>query len=449
MEALFIKNATIVSDNKIRHGHILCRNGVIEKIFADDVSAFPGNGTARIIDAGGKLVIPGIIDDQVHFREPGLTHKADIYSESRAAVAGGITSFMEMPNTNPPTTTRELLDQKTGIASGSSFANFSFYMGATNDNLRQLKEADPAIVCGVKVFMGSSTGNMLVDDDATLRAIFAGVKIPVAVHCEDEKTIQANTLAHKRKYGENLPVVMHPAIRSEEACWLSSSYAVELAREYGTRLHVLHISTARELELFDALTPPEQKRITSEACVHHLWFDQSNYAKLGTRIKWNPAIKTRADREALVSAVDSGLIDVVATDHAPHTLEEKSASYFNAPSGAPMVQHALPAMLELVKKGSLTIEKLVTRMCHAPAMLFNIDRRGSIKEGYFADMTIVNMEKSWTVDSENILYKCGWSPMEGVTFSTQVTHTIVNGYVVFENGKVDSEPRGVQLKFNR
>ncbi len=449
MQVLLIKNATIVSDNKTRHGHILCRNGIIEKISFEDVPAFAEDDSPRTIDAGKNLVIPGIIDDQVHFREPGLTHKADISSESAAAVAGGITSYMEMPNTSPPTTTPALLEEKIEIASRSSRANFSFYMGATNDNLKQLKEVDPKTVCGVKVFMGSSTGNMLVDDEATLRAIFAGVKIPVAVHCEDEKTIQANTLAHKRKYGENLPMIMHPAIRSEEACWLSSSHAVELAREYGTRLHVLHISTARELKLFESLTTSERERITSEACVHHLWFDQSHYARLGTRIKWNPAIKKRADREALVKAVDEGVIDVVATDHAPHTLEEKSNSYFNAPSGAPMVQHALPAMLELVKKGSLTVEKMVGRMCHAPATIFNIDRRGFLREGYFADMAIIDMNSPWTVGKENILYKCGWSPMEGVTFSTRLTHTIVNGNVVFENGLIDQQTKGKQLTFNR
>ncbi len=449
MQALLIKNATIVSDNRTLHGHILCRNGLIEKISLEDVPAFAEDETPRIIDAGRNLVIPGIIDDQVHFREPGLTHKADISTESAAAVAGGITSYMEMPNTNPPTTTSALLDEKIQIASRSSYANFSFYIGATNDNISQLKEADPATVCGVKVFMGSSTGNMLVDDEATLRAIFAGVKIPVAVHCEDEKTIQANILAHKRKYGENLPMIMHPAIRSEEACWLSSSHAVELAREYGTRLHVLHISTARELKLFESLTSSERKRITSEACVHHLWFDQSDYARLGTRIKWNPAIKRRADREALVKAVDEGVIDVVATDHAPHTLDEKSESYFRAPSGAPMVQHALPAMLELVKQGKLTVEKMVSRMCHAPATIFNIDRRGFIREGYFADMAIVDMDSQWTVGKKNIIYKCGWSPMDGVTFSTRLTHTIVNGNVVFENGSIDRQAKGRQITFNR
>ncbi len=449
MQALLIKNATIVNESEVRRGHVLCNGGIIEKISYEDDPAFAEMNAPVTIDAESRLLIPGVIDDQVHFREPGLTHKADIGSESRAAVAGGITSYMEMPNTSPPTTTRELLTQKREIASRNSFANFSFYMGATNENLEELKAADPALVCGIKVFMGSSTGDLLVDDDTALRAIFENIRIPVAVHCEDEKTIQENSRVYRNRYGEDLPVSLHPEIRSEEACWLSSSRAVELARRHGTRLHVLHISTARELELFASLTPEEKKRITSEVCIHHLWFDNSDYERLGNSIKWNPAIKTGADRDALVSAVESGLIDIVATDHAPHTAEEKAGSYFRAPSGGPMVQHALPAMMELVKRGSLTVEKVVERMCHAPARLFSLEKRGFIREGYFADLAVVDMDAGWTVTKDNILYKCGWSPMEGVNFSAKVTHTVVNGHVVFAEGVIDQQPRGMQLKFNR
>ncbi len=449
MNPILIKNATIVNEGKSMRGHLLCDNGRIEKIFHEDIPGNAENYTARIIEADNKILIPGVIDDQVHFREPGLTHKGDISSESKAAVAGGITSYMEMPNTSPPTTTNALLREKIEIAKRSSFANFSFYLGATNDNLRELAAADPLTVCGIKIFMGSSTGNMLVDDEATLRSIFSRIKIPVAVHCEDEATIQANTLAHKIKFGEDLPVIMHPAIRSEEACYLSSSYAVELAREYGTRLHVLHISTERELKLFDSITAVEKKKITAEVCVHYLWFDQSDYAKLGTKIKWNPAIKTQRDKEALIRAVNEGSIDVIATDHAPHTLGEKSNSYFNSPSGGPMVQHSLVAMIELVKRGQLTLEKMVEKMCHSPAIIFNINDRGYIREGYFADLVLLDMDSSWTVSKENILYKCGWSPMEGQTFSSRVTHTIINGRIVYEDGNFDEQPAGKQLTFNR
>ena len=449
MNAILIKNATIVNEGMSMRGHLLCDNGRIEKIFYEDIPGNAGNHADRIIEAENKILIPGVIDDQVHFREPGLTHKADISSESKAAVAGGITSYMEMPNTSPPTTTNALLKEKIEIAKRSSFANFSFYLGATNDNIGELAAADPLTVCGIKIFMGSSTGNMLVDDEATLRSIFSRIKLPVAVHCEDEATIQANTLAHKRKFGDNLPVIMHPAIRSEEACYLSSSYAVELAREYGTRLHVLHISTERELKLFDSITPVEKKNITAEVCIHHLWFDQSDYAKLGTKIKWNPAIKTHRDKEALIRAVNEGTIDVIATDHAPHTLREKSNSYFNAPSGGPMVQHSLVAMIELVKKGRITLEKIVEKMCHTPATIFGINDRGYIREGYFADLVLLDMDSSWTVSRENILYKCGWSPMEGQTFSSRVTHTIVNGRIVYEDGIFNEQPAGKQLTFKR
>ncbi|MFO7922752.1 MAG: dihydroorotase [Bacteroidales bacterium] len=449
MQAILIKNATIVNEGDILKCHVLCANERIDKIFREEPRGFEENSSLRIIDAEDKILIPGVIDDQVHFREPGLTHKADINTESKAAVAGGVTSFMEMPNTSPATTTIALLEEKIKIAEKSSLANYSFYLGASNDNIDELTKADPQTVCGIKIFMGSSTGNMLVDDDATLRSVFSKIKIPVAVHCEDEPTIQANILAHKRKYGDRIPMIMHPAIRSEEACWLSSSYAVELAREYGTRLHVLHISTEKELELFDSMTPYEKKKITAEACVHHLWFDQSDYAKLGTKIKWNPAIKTGKDRKALIKAVTSGAIDVIATDHAPHTADEKSKSYFEAPSGGPMVQHSLVAMMELVSKNHLSMEKLVEKMCHAPATIFSINERGFIREGYYADLVLLDRNSPWTVGRENILYKCGWSPMEGVTFNTKITHTIVNGHIVYENGIIDRKPKSKQLTFNR
>jgi len=449
MHPILIKNAMIINEGSSFKGHVLCENGRIAKIFRNDEPPVQKENTAVVIEAGNLVLIPGVIDDQVHFREPGLTHKGDISSESKAAVAGGVTSYMEMPNTSPPTTTNALLKDKIEMAAGKSWANFSFYLGASNDNINELMEADPLTVCGIKIFMGSSTGNMLVDDDATLRTIFSSIKIPVAVHCEDEATIQANTLAHKRKFGENVPVIMHPAIRSAEACYISSSFAVDLAREYNTRLHVLHISTEKELELFDSLTPAEKERITSEVCIHHLWFDQADYARLGTKIKWNPAIKSQRDKQALLKALKAGTIDVVATDHAPHTMKEKSGTYFNAPSGGPMVQHSLVAMVEMVKKGLITIEMMVEKMCHSPARIFNISRRGFIREGYYADLVLVDLDSEWTVSGDNILYKCGWSPLEGVTFSSMVTHTIVNGSIVYRDRELRGEPAGKMLKFER
>lgn len=449
MQAILIKNARMVNEGKITIGHVLCRDNIIEKVFTGADTVCPESSPCKTIDAGGTILMPGIIDDQVHFREPGLTHKGDIASESRAAVAGGITSYMEMPNTSPATITNALLEEKIQVARRTSLANYSFYIGATNDNHEELMEADPRSVCGVKIFMGSSTGNMLVDHEPALRRIFSKIKIPVAVHCEDEATIRANTLIHKRKFGENIPVIMHPAIRSTEACYKSSSHAVGLAREYGTRLHVLHISTEKELELFDSLTPVERKRITSEACIHHLWFDEHDYPSLGTKIKWNPAIKTRRDKEALVAAVNSGKIDIIATDHAPHTELEKSYSYFKAPSGGPMVQHSLAAMMELVRKNIFSLEKLVEKMCHAPAIIFNIHRRGFIREGYYADLVLIDPGSQWKVTRESLLYKCGWSPMEGQVFSAKVTHTIINGHLVFENGSFDEQPRSMQLAFDR
>jgi dihydroorotase len=449
MGSLLIKNAKIVNEGIITPGHLYCENGLIEKIFHHEIPEYIVSRRPRVIDAENRFLIPGIIDDQVHFREPGLTHKADIRSESRAAIAGGITSYLEMPNTSPPTTTRQHLEEKLSIARSTSLANYSFFMGATNDNLNELLDTDPLSSCGIKIFMGSSTGNMLVDDEAVLRSIFSKINIPVAVHCEDESVIQANMLAHRRKYGENIPVIMHPAIRSEEACFKSSSHAVELAREYGTRLHVLHISTEKELSLFDRDTPVENKRITAEVCIHHLWFDQNDYARYGSRIKWNPAVKTKKDKDALIRAVNDGRIDVIATDHAPHTIEEKSNTYFKSPSGGPMVQHALSAMMEMVKKGLISIEKVVEKMCHAPAVIFDIEKRGYIREGYYADLVILDTSRSWKVNKENILYKCGWSPMEGQVFSTAITHTVLNGHVVFENGVIDEQPKSMQLSFNR
>ena len=403
----------------------------------------------RIIDAGGLLLIPGIIDDQVHFREPGLTHKGDIFSESRAAVAGGITSFMDMPNTNPPTITNALLNEKFRLGSENSLANYSFYIGATNSNLDEVLKADPSEVCGIKLFMGSSTGNMLVDNEKTLRDLFSKAIIPVACHCESEPVIKRNSEIYRKIYGEDVPVNMHPLIRSREACFLSSSFAVKLAKEYNTRIHILHLSTADEMKLFNSELPLAQKRITGEVCVHHLWFDETSYDEKGTFVKWNPAIKTRFDREALLNGTINDLIDIVATDHAPHTIEEKQNSYFRAPSGGPLVQHSLVAMLELWHRKSIPIEKIVEKMCHNPAILFNIRNRGFIREGYKADLCLVNPDDQWTVSKDNILYKCAWSPFEGTTFRSKVVKTIINGTVVYDDGVFNEDFRGQKLVFER
>lgn len=403
----------------------------------------------QIIDAGGLLLIPGIIDDQVHFREPGLTHKGDIFSESRAAVAGGITSFMDMPNTNPQTITNALLNEKFRLGSENSLANYSFYLGATNSNLDEVLKADPSEVCGIKLFMGSSTGNMLVDDEKTLRDLFSKVTIPVACHCESEPVIKRNSEIYSKKYGEDVPVNMHPLIRSREACFLSSSFAVKLAKEYNTRIHILHLSTADEMKLFSSELPLAQKRITGEVCVHHLWFDETSYDEKGTLVKWNPAIKTRFDREALLNGTVNDLVDIVATDHAPHTIEEKQNSYFRAPSGGPLVQHSLVAMLELWHRKSISLEKIVEKMCHNPAILFNIRERGFIREGYKADLCLVNPDDQWTVSKDNILYKCGWSPFEGTTFRSKVVKTIINGTVVYDDGVFNEDFRGQKLVFER
>ena len=426
-----IKNATIVNDGLKFKGSVLINNEKIERIFP---SVLPGNldlSNTNVIEASGLLLIPGVIDDQVHFREPGLTHKGEIATESRAAVAGGVTTYMEMPNTNPQTVTQDELRKKYDRAAEVSASNYSFYMGATNTNLAEVLKTDPSKVCGIKVFMGSSTGNMLVDDEQTLSEIFKHAPTLVATHCEDEVTIQKNIEIARQRYGEHVPMSRHCHIRSDEACYISSSKAVELASKFDTRLHILHLSTAKEMSLFSAGKVAD-KKITAEVCVHHLWFDERDYITHGSRIKWNPSIKCASDKEALWEALLSDKIDVIATDHAPHTIEEKNNTYFKAPSGGPLVQHSLVAMLEMSKKGFITVEKVIQKMCHAPADLFRIDRRGYIREGYFADLVLIDPNQSWTVSPENILYKCGWSPFEGTEFSNKVVSTFVNGNLIYD-----------------
>lgn len=446
---ILLKNAQIVNEGKITKGHILIENEIISNIFneQDDISSL--TNTAEVIDLKNKHVFPGVIDDQVHFREPGLTHKADIYTESRAAVAGGITSFMEMPNTVPNTLTQELLEDKYAIAAKNSAANYSFFMGASNDNLVEVLKTNPKNVCGIKIFMGSSTGNMLVDKKEVLENIFANCKMLIATHCEDEDIIIANTEKYKAQYGEDVPIACHPEIRSEEACYKSSSFAVELAKKHNTRLHILHISTAKEIALFDNTLPLKDKRITAEACVHHLWFSDEDYEEKGTLIKWNPAVKTAHDRDAILQGVLDNRIDVIATDHAPHTLEEKSNSYFNAPSGGPLVQHALVSMLEHYHNGKISLEKIAEKMSHAVADCFQIEKRGYIKAGYFADLVVIDIDNPWTVSKENLFYKCGWSPFEGTTFKSKVLQTFVNGSLVYNFGNIDNDIRGKRLTFNR
>ncbi|WP_299578158.1 dihydroorotase [uncultured Sunxiuqinia sp.] len=441
-----IHKATIINEGTRFEGSLLIEDEFIKRIFKDEEVPETLMNEATVIDGSGKLLIPGAIDDQVHFREPGLTHKGEIATESRAALAGGITSYMEMPNTKPQATTQAELAKKYARASEVSAVNYSFYMGATNDNLDEVLKTDPSQVCGIKVFMGSSTGNMLVDDEETLSEIFKQAPTLIATHCEDEEIIQRNTEIYRQKYGEIVPISRHPRIRSAEACYKSSSKAVELARKFGTRLHVLHISTAKEMELFDA-GPVKDKKITAEVCVHHLWFEEKDYIAYGTRIKWNPAVKSAEDRQALWQALLTDKIDVIATDHAPHTLDEKSHAYFQAPSGGPLVQHALVAMLEFVSQEKLTVEKVVEKMCHAPADLFRIDRRGYIREGYYADLVLVNPDKKWTVCPENIIYKCGWSPFEGTEFSHQVSKTFVNGQLAYDRGEIKKDVRGKRLEF--
>lgn len=440
-----LKNATIVNEGKKIIADILIDGELISKIGTD--LSEPGN--VEIIDLTGKIIIPGCIDDQVHFREPGLTHKGRIHSESRAAVAGGITSYMEMPNTVPNALTQELLEDKYQIASKESLANFSFFMGASNDNIEEVLKTNHHTVCGIKVFMGSSTGNMLVDSEETLTGLFSRVPMLIATHCEDEATIRANTALYKEKYGENVPMEYHPLIRSAEACYKSSSLAVSLAKKHGARLHILHISTAKELDLFDGTIPLIDKKITAEACVHHLWFSDADYATKGSLIKWNPAVKTANDREEIWKAVLDNRIDVIATDHAPHTIEEKQNTYFNAPSGGPLVQHALLAMLEKSLEGKISIERVVEKMAHAPAILFEIEKRGYIREGYFADLVVIDPASSLEVNKSNILYQCGWSPFEGTTFSNSVSKTFVNGQLVYANGAIIENGIGKRLTFDR
>ncbi|MDD4969276.1 MAG: dihydroorotase [Paludibacter sp.] len=442
-----IRNATIVNEGRTFKGSVLISGEYIKAVYeGSDPVEVPEQCIE--IDAKGLLLLPGVIDDQVHFRDPGLTHKGDIYTESKAAVAGGITSYMDMPNTRPQATTLEILEDKYTLAATKSLANYSFLLGVTNDNIDELKQADPRKIAGVKMFMGSSTGNMLVDNQETLNRVFAELSILIVTHCEDEPTVQKNIKHYKSLLGEEIPIGYHPLIRSAEACYKSSAYAVELATKYNSRLHVFHLSTAREMDLFSSDIPLKQKRITAEVCVHHLWFSDADYALYGNRIKWNPAIKSENDRKALIDAVNSNKIDVVATDHAPHLLSEKEGSCLTAASGGPMVQHSLVAMMQFVKQGVFTMEKVVDKMCHAPAELFRIEKRGFIRPGYFADMVLVDPNRQWTVNVENILYKCGWSPFEGTTFDASVLQTWVNGNLVYDNGQFDETVRGKRLLFD-
>ena len=441
-----ITNVKTVNEGNIRSTSVLINNDIIEEIYCGEV---PKIEDCNVIDGENNYLLPGIIDDQVHFREPGLTAKGDIYTESKAAVAGGITSFMDMPNVNPQTTTQEVLADKYKIGAKKALANYSFYFGATNDNLDEVLKTDPKTVCGIKVFMGSSTGNMLVDDEEVLSEIFSKSKLLIATHCEDEKTIIKNTAIYKEKYGEDLPIKYHADIRNDEACYLSSSFAVNLAKKFNTRLHVLHLSSAKEMELFNNTIEAKDKRITAEVCVHHLWFNSSNYDEKGTRIKWNPSVKHKTDQEALLKALLDNKIDVIATDHAPHTDEEKNNTYFNAPSGGPMVQHSLVTMLEMYKQQKISLTQIVDKMCHKPAEIFQIEKRGYIRKGYKADLTLVDLDANWEVKKENILYKCKWSPLEGQKFSSKVLKTIINGNLVYDNGVFNEDFRGERLTFNR
>ena len=442
--SLIIKNAKIVNENKIYNSDVLIVDKKIKKISSNiNVSA------ERILDAKGLHLFPGIIDDQVHFREPGLTHKANIYTESKAAIAGGITSYMEMPNTKPQVLTQDLLEEKYQIASKKSLANYSFFMGVSNDNLNEVLKTNPKNVGGIKVFMGSSTGNMLVDNFTVLEKLFKKSPTIIAVHCEDEEIVKKNLNSAIEKFGTNIPITEHPKIRSEEACFKSSSLAISLAKKHNTRLHVFHISTEKELILFKNNTPLENKLITSEACIHHLYFDENDYKKKGSLIKWNPSVKKVSDKKALLKAVINDKIDVIATDHAPHTIDEKSKPYLQAPSGGPLVQHALPAMLELYHQKKISLKKIIEKMCHNPAICFNIEKRGFIKEGYYADLILVNLNSPWKVNKENLLYKCNWSPFEGDIFKSKITHTIVNGNSVYNNGVFYEGNKGMRLTFER
>ncbi len=444
MGKVLIKNAKIVNENSTFKSDVLLQDDLIVKIGANI-----SDDTAKVIDIQGKYLLPGIIDDQVHFREPGLTHKGDIASESRAAVAGGITTYMEQPNTTPQTTTIEKLEEKFEMGAKSSFANYSFLFGGTNDNLEELKRLDRNACSGVKLFLGSSTGNMLVDDEAVIEKIFRNTEMVISAHCEDEGTIKRNLAEYKEKYGDDIPVKYHPKIRSEEACYLSSSKAIALAEKTGARLHVFHLSTGKETELFRNDIPLEQKKITAEVCVHHLWFSESDYDTKGTLIKWNPAVKTAEDRDQLWKALLDDRLDVIATDHAPHLFSEKENVYTKAPSGGPLVQHALTALLDKVHENVISMEKVVQKMCHNPAILFQIEKRGYIREGYFADLVVVDMNAPYQVTKENIAYKCKWSPFEGTTFKSSVTHTFVNGHLAYENGNFSEKKNAKRLTFNR
>lgn len=445
MSTTLIRNAKLVNEGKVFHADVLIKNGIIEKIDTNGI-AMPAD---RTIDATGLHLLPGVIDDQVHFREPGLTHKGEIYTEAKAAVAGGVTSYMEMPNTSPSAVTVDLLEQKYERAAACSLANYSFFMGTTNTNLEELLKIDERKVCGVKIFMGSSTGDMLVDDPIALERVFSEVKTLIATHCEDDPMIKANTQQFKQEYGEGIDATYHHLIRSREACYKSSSFAVELAKKHNTRLHILHISTAEELSLFRNDIPLSQKRITAEVCIHHLWFSNEDYERKGNYIKWNPAVKLASDRDAIFAAVLDGRIDVIATDHAPHTIDEKEQTYLKAPSGGPLVQHSLNAMLEFYKQGKISLEMIVQKMSHNVAEMFEIDRRGFIREGFHADLVLVDLNNEYTVTKENLLYKCKWSPFEGQTFHSVITHTLVNGNVVFEKGLFDESVYGKRLLFNR
>jgi dihydroorotase len=447
MHNYYIKGACIVNENKIFIGNVFISNGLIKEVSENEIDSIsPENST--IINAKGLHLFPGIIDDQVHFREPGLTHKADIYTESKAAVAGGITSYMEMPNTNPPTITHSLIEDKFNLAANKSLANYSFYLGASNDNLDVLLSADKNLICGIKVFMGSSTGNMLVDDESTLSKLFKKSRLLIAVHCEEESIIRNNASHYLELYGNDTKVKYHPCIRSEEACYTSSKKAVDLAQKFETRLHLLHLSTAKELTLLSN-SPIKEKNITSEVCVHHLWFTDEDYEKFGNKIKWNPAIKAKHDRDKLREALNDNTLDVLATDHAPHTLEEKSKPYLQAPSGGPLVQHSLVAMLEMYHQGIFSLEKIAVKMCHSPAEVFSIKNRGYIKQGYAADLVLVDLNNPWTVNADNILYKCKWSPFEGTTFKSKIVSTFVNGIQVYNKGVFNEEIKGQALEFSR
>jgi dihydroorotase len=444
MRKILIKNATLVNEDEIFISDLLINGNYIELIEKDIEDA-----DAEIIDATGLHLFPGIIDDQVHFREPGLTHKGEIYTEAKAAVAGGVTSYMEMPNTNPQSTTIIELEKKYTRAAECSLANYSFFMGGTNTNLEEVMKADYSKVCGLKLFMGSSTGDMLVDDRETLEKIFSSVKTLIATHCEYDPLVKENQKRIVEEYGEELPAYFHPIIRNEEACYKSSSMAIALAKQHNTRLHILHISTAKELSLFENKTPLKEKRITAEACIHHLWFSDEDYEKKGNYIKWNPAVKTVYDRDNIFEAVLDGRIDVIATDHAPHTIEEKEQPYLKAPSGGPLIQHSLVAMLDFYKKNKISLEQIARKMSHNVADIFSIEKRGYLREGYFADLVLVDLNKDTPVTKQSLYYKCGWSPFEGYTFSSRIMRTFVSGHLVYDEGKFDEGNKGLRLTFNR